>query len=397
MAALRDADLEDAVEDAVDSGRPFLGICVGMQMLFEASEEDDAAVGLGVIPGTHPLAGVRTAAAADAMEPVDADIARRPDVRRPAGRGVGVLRALAARRARRSRQSIAATCAYGGVVNAAFRRGNVFATQFHPEKSGAWGLAMLGNFVRIAAETVGPMMVELFPAIDLHDGQVVRLTQGDYGDATVYGNDPVAVARSFADAGATWIHVVDLDAARSGSPENRPVVAAIAAALVGRASVQTGGGVRALADAQAAGRRRRGPRRDGLGGGPASRRWSRPQPRSSTSPSVSITATARSPSTAGPRVRGVSLDEALGWFPAASAFVITDIARDGMLEGPDVDGLAAVAARAVGPVIASGGVSSLADIAALADDLRDRRHHHRQGDLRRPVHRGRSAEGAAHR
>jgi phosphoribosylformimino-5-aminoimidazole carboxamide ribonucleotide (ProFAR) isomerase len=62
----------------------------------------------------------------------------------------------------------------------------------------------------------------------------------------------------------------------------------------------------------------------------------------------------------------VSLDEALGWFPSASAFVITDIARDGTLEGPDVDGLAAVAARSSAPVIASGGVSSLADIATLA-------------------------------
>src|SRR4029079_1981486 len=95
------------------------------------------------------------------------------------------------------------------------------------------------------------MMVELFPAIDLHEGQVVRLTQGDYGNAQVYGSDPVAVARSFADAGASWIHVVDLDAARSGSPQNRPVVAAIAAATLGRARVQTGGGVRAVADAQA--------------------------------------------------------------------------------------------------------------------------------------------------
>ncbi|HEY4609686.1 MAG TPA: HisA/HisF-related TIM barrel protein, partial [Ilumatobacteraceae bacterium] len=63
---------------------------------------------------------------------------------------------------------------------------------------------------------------------------------------------------------------------------------------------------------------------------------------------------------------GVSLDEALGWFPSATAFVITDIARDGMLEGPDVEGLAAVAARASAPIIASGGVSSLADITTLA-------------------------------
>src|SRR4051794_24187973 len=94
-------------------------------------------------------------------------------------------------------------------------------------------------------------MVELFPAIDLHGGRVVRLTQGDYDSATVYGDDPVAVATSFADAGASWIHVVDLDAARSGSPQNRPVVAAIAAATLGRARVQTGGGVRTVADARA--------------------------------------------------------------------------------------------------------------------------------------------------
>ncbi|MCB0969623.1 MAG: bifunctional 1-(5-phosphoribosyl)-5-((5-phosphoribosylamino)methylideneamino)imidazole-4-carboxamide isomerase/phosphoribosylanthranilate isomerase PriA, partial [Ilumatobacter sp.] len=87
-------------------------------------------------------------------------------------------------------------------------------------------------------------MIELYPAIDLRDGKVVRLLQGDYDAQTTYGDDPVAVARGFADAGATWIHVVDLDAARSGSPVNRPVVAAIAAAVAGRARVQTGGGVR---------------------------------------------------------------------------------------------------------------------------------------------------------
>ena len=63
---------------------------------------------------------------------------------------------------------------------------------------------------------------------------------------------------------------------------------------------------------------------------------------------------------------GISLDEALAWYPSASAFVITDIARDGMLEGPDLEGLAAAAANSTAPVIASGGVSSLDDVAALA-------------------------------
>ena len=69
---------------------------------------------------------------------------------------------------------------------------------------------------------------ELYPAIDLRGGHVVRLLQGDYDRETQYGDDPVAVAMSFVEQGARWIHVVDLDAALSGSPENRQVVAAIA-------------------------------------------------------------------------------------------------------------------------------------------------------------------------
>jgi phosphoribosylformimino-5-aminoimidazole carboxamide ribotide isomerase len=93
-------------------------------------------------------------------------------------------------------------------------------------------------------------MTTLYPAIDLRAGRCVRLHQGDYGRETVYGDDPVAQALAFADAGAAWVHVVDLDAARSGDPVNRPVIAAVAAALAERGvAVQTGGGVRSVADA----------------------------------------------------------------------------------------------------------------------------------------------------
>jgi phosphoribosylformimino-5-aminoimidazole carboxamide ribotide isomerase len=209
------------------------------------------------------------------------------------------------------------------------------------------------------------MMIELFPAIDLHGGRVVRLTQGDYGSAIVYGSDPIAVANSFADAGASWIHVVDLDAARSGSPENRPVVAAIAAALVGRARVQTGGGVRTLADAQQLADA--GVARVVMG----SAAVQHPELVDAAAEVVDVAVgldhrdgeVAVHGWTEG---AGVSLDEALGWYPSASAFVITDIARDGMLAGPDIDGLAAAAAHAPAPVIASGGVASLDDVALLA-------------------------------
>lgn len=209
------------------------------------------------------------------------------------------------------------------------------------------------------------LICDLYPAIDLRDGRVVRLEQGDYAAETVYGDDPVSVAVGFADAGAPWVHVVDLDAARSGDPVNRPVVAAIAEALARRARLQTGGGVRTVADAKAL----------------AAAGVSRVVMGSSAiaDPSLVDAVSEVLPVAVGLDHRdgelavhgwtersGVRLADSLGRFPAAAAFVITDITRDGMLAGPDLEGLSeAVAATSV-PVIASGGVSSLDDVVALA-------------------------------
>lgn len=152
MAALRDADLEDAVEDAVDSGRPFLGICVGMQMLFEASEEDDTAIGLGIIPGSIRWLGSELPRPQMQWNQLSLALPDDPMFTAlPPKAWMYFVHSLHA--VPDDPDVVAATCSYGGVVNAAFRRDNVFATQFHPEKSGASGLAMLGNFVRIAAET----------------------------------------------------------------------------------------------------------------------------------------------------------------------------------------------------------------------------------------------------
>ena len=207
-------------------------------------------------------------------------------------------------------------------------------------------------------------MIELYPAIDLLGGKVVRLRQGDYDDQTTYGDDPVAVALAFADAGAPWIHVVDLDAAKSGSPVNRPVVAAIARAVAGRARVQTGGGVRSIGDAQSladAGVAR-------VVMGSAAVAEPRLVEQASGVVAVAVGLDHRDGEVAvhgWTEGSGVQLVDALQWFPTAAAFVITDIARDGMLVGPDVEGLAAAAAATSIPVIASGGVSSLADVAAL--------------------------------
>ncbi len=146
MAALRGAGLEQPVRDAVGSGRPFLGICVGMQMLFSRSEEDPAARGLDVLPGTvrwlpatvkRPQMQWNRVDVVDPNEPMFAGLGERPWFY-----FVHSLHGVPDDPAQ-----VAATCEYGGPVNAAFRSGNVFATQFHPEKSAAAGLGLLGNFV----------------------------------------------------------------------------------------------------------------------------------------------------------------------------------------------------------------------------------------------------------
>ncbi len=208
-------------------------------------------------------------------------------------------------------------------------------------------------------------MCDLYPAIDLRGGRVVRLMQGDYDAETVYGDDPVSVAISFADAGAPWVHVVDLDAARSGRPVNRPVVGRIARALRGRARLQHGGGVRSIDDA----RQLAGAGVDRVVMGSAAVR--RPDIVAEVSEMVDVAVgldhrdgeLATDGWTEG---SGMQLTDVLDRFPTASAFVITDISRDGMLSGPDTDGLSAAVAATRTPVIASGGVSSLDDIAALA-------------------------------
>jgi glutamine amidotransferase len=156
MAALREADLENAVEQAIDSGRPFLGICVGMQMLFDASEEDDSAVGLGIIPGTIRWLASELPRPQMQWNLLNLTMPDDPMFDGLAPEDAWVYFVHSLHGVPDDPAAVAATCTYGGVVNAAFRQGNVFATQFHPEKSASWGMSLLGNFVRIAAEaTVG--------------------------------------------------------------------------------------------------------------------------------------------------------------------------------------------------------------------------------------------------
>lgn len=146
MDALRGAGLEDVVYGAVDSGRPFLGICVGMQMLFDSSEEDETATGLGIIPGSVQWLSAdvpRPQMQWNQLNITKADVLFSGLDERPWMYFVHSLHGVPT-----DSNDVAATVHYGETLNVAFRRGNVFATQFHPEKSATAGLQLLENFVK---------------------------------------------------------------------------------------------------------------------------------------------------------------------------------------------------------------------------------------------------------
>jgi phosphoribosylformimino-5-aminoimidazole carboxamide ribotide isomerase len=227
--------------------------------------------------------------------------------------------------------------------------------------------------------------MELYPAIDLRDGGAVRLTQGDFDRQVGYG-DPLALAARFIEGGATWIHVVDLNAARTGVPHERETLARIvalarSAARNGDGSgdgavirVQTGGGIRTEDDVAAV--LDLGVVRVVLGtaaiedpelAARCARRWP-------DQIAVGLDYVLRPDGVA--EARGHGWQEGSGrtvhelldlWAgEPIGAVVATAIARDGMLGGADLAGMSALLAVTVLPVIASGGVGSLDDLRALA-------------------------------
>ncbi|MDQ3979744.1 MAG: imidazole glycerol phosphate synthase subunit HisH [Actinomycetota bacterium] len=143
MEALRESGLEEPAREAIESGKPFLGICVGMQMLYEWSEEDPHVKGLGALPGAVRLLtdGVKR----PQMQWNRLDVVR-PDSPLFAGMDEPIWVYFVHSYAPEPSPDVVATCDYGGPVVAAVQRGTLWATQFHPEKSGSAGLQLLRNF-----------------------------------------------------------------------------------------------------------------------------------------------------------------------------------------------------------------------------------------------------------
>ncbi len=208
--------------------------------------------------------------------------------------------------------------------------------------------------------------MNLYPAIDLRAGRAVRLEQGDFSRETVYGDDPVAIAKRFSDAGAQWIHVVDLDGARDGTDANLEQIRLIASAVP--CSVQVGGGIRNENDVT--NRLRLGVDRVVMGTMAVENpdlvcQLAQQFPNQIA---VGLDARGRTVAVRGWVERGGSdlIDLATRYdATAVAAIIVTEIARDGMMMGPDLDQLAAVLAATAIPVIASGGIGELADITAL--------------------------------
>lgn len=207
----------------------------------------------------------------------------------------------------------------------------------------------------------------IYPAIDLKDGQCVRLQQGDMDRATVFNDDPAAQARAFESAGAEWIHIVDLNGAFEGRPVNADAVAAIVDAV--DVPVQLGGGIRAEAGIE-----------DWLARGVARVILGTVAVKN---PDLVRSACARWPGRVAlgidardgmvavegwAEISDISAEDLARQFEAtgAAAIIYTDIGRDGVLAGPNIEATLALANCVDTPVIASGGVSGRGDIEALA-------------------------------
>lgn len=207
----------------------------------------------------------------------------------------------------------------------------------------------------------------VYPAIDIRDGKCVRLQQGDYAQETVYNDSPVQVAKSWEEQGGQFIHLVDLDGAKAGHPVNDDIIGAIAKNA--GVPVQVGGGLRSLADVE---------KLLGLGvsrviiGTAAINDHAFTEAvlaRYGDKVVIGIDARNGFVATHGwlntSEVRAEELAKELA-AKGAETFIYTDISRDGMMQGPNVDGILSMAAASGKTVIASGGVTSQDDLLRLS-------------------------------
>lgn len=208
----------------------------------------------------------------------------------------------------------------------------------------------------------------IFPAIDIKDGKVVRLLQGKFDQVTEYAQDPVSVAKQWESLGAQWLHIVDLDGAQTGAVQNKEVILKIAQAI--NIPIEMGGGIRSLADIQSL-----------IEGGVARiilgtkiiddqhflqeaiARWGDKIAVSLDCVNGMIATKGWSNTT---EIKAIDLVKTLET-QGLKCLVYTDIARDGMMIGPNFEGVEEMIAQTNVPLIVSGGISKIEDIERLVE------------------------------
>lgn len=213
----------------------------------------------------------------------------------------------------------------------------------------------------------------IYPAIDIRGGKCVRLLQGDYDKETVYGDSPFEMARSFQQKGASWIHMVDLDGAKQGEPVNHKEVLRASKEL--SASIQVGGGIREPQDVETY--LQAGVSRVILGSSAISDpAFVKSMLHEYGGEKIAIGIDARDGFVAThgwlqtSEVKAEELGQELANF-GAETFIMTDISRDGMMSGPNIEAIASLGKATGKNVIASGGVSSMDDVKQLVSRQSD--------------------------
>ena len=365
MRRLRALGLDDVVRERARAGVPVIGLCLGMQLLFDRSVEHEGADGLGLLAGQivkldprglklphigwNSVHWERSSALCDGLpDPaafyhVHTFVAEPEDPSIVLGRGeYGSPFVLLRRVGQRLRRAVSPR----------------EVLQARPRAA-----AQLRRHLRLGARRA----VILYPAIDIAGGRAVRLVQGDFDAETVYADSPLEAARAWMEAGARYLHVIDLDGARTGAPQNLHHLERVVAEL--GLPVQYGGGLRsvdAVADAIAAG---------------ASRAILGTAAFSDVDFLDEVVARFGERIVVSIDTRGGFVSTA-GWtetttLPAAAAierlqdrgvrtFVFTDVDKDGLLGGPDLDEVRRLAAVVRGRFMYSGGIGRREDLVALA-------------------------------
>ena len=360
MEGLKSVGGDRVIKDRLRAGRPVLGVCVGEQIMFERGmEHGDGTPGLGLIKGDVELLD------ADVVPHMGWDTVEAPE-------GSVLLKGVENERFYfvHSFAAMSASPADTSADQLDFGDAEEHVTRIRARQSQQ---SQNRKFKSVIARSVErpktvqrneryDMSLTLLPAVDVRDGKAVRLRQGESGSETDYGS-PLEAARTWVESGAEWIHLVDLDAA-FGTGNNRDQLRAIVKELGDKVNIEMSGGVRDDASLDAA--LEAGAARVNIGTAALENPdWT-----------ASVIKKYGDRVAVGLDVRGHTL-AARGWVKeggdlfetmkfldsvGCSRYVVTDVARDGMMSGPNIELLREVASRTDAKVTASGGISKLDDL-----------------------------------